>query len=715
MLLKEAGKLFKEKNFEEAYKLYKKAALRYGELVVSYHLKKCEESLGKKLSKIQEEIVTEKKIIDRTTFPIPEEKSILLQANRLMNDGLIEEGLVFAKENAEGEVAEAIELLYANKEFDNEVLWLKHINKYLKQFEITPISLTKNGFSRFHCITSLCDYTINEGPLVTVIMPAYNAQDYLEHSIESILNQTWRNLEIIIIDDCSDDRTWDILKQMALQDDRIKIFKNKINVGPYVSKNIALKMSTGSYVTGHDADDWAHPQRIENHVKYMIEHKKIKASATKMLRMDKEGLADSFSKINAYTNDGITRLASISTMFESSFLKKTLGGWDSVRFGADSELIARCKIILKDEFIELNHLSMICLDAVGSLTNDSEHGVKNGISDIRKYFRDNFVQWHKTLNDNVFLPFPHEPRMFKVSEAAYVPLEDILTNLKNIHTIESKIKQRLKLKEKLSFQTLDQLECLKEKNALRFNYKTDSFKYECLWQQNSGEYLFVLFHGAKDRTKIEAPFFERWTWNDLYPGSMLNISDPSLDLDKDLRLAWYIGNKDEYPVKVISKIVARIAEVKNIDTKKIIFYGSSGAGFTALAASRYIKGSIAVAINAQTNVLKYYKSHISDMLKMCLGNISEEKMIQKYNDRIDMVDAYSGDIQNKVLILQNTEDPFHYNNHYLPFINKCKAPEKGGVSSNGLVKSFLYTSEKGHGPESKEMVSDIIHMLKEWD
>ena len=72
---------------------------------------------------------------------------------------------------------------------------------------------------------------MKETPLVSVIIPAYNAERYVELAVRSIMNQTYKNLEILITDDCSTDRTFEILKKLEEEDSRIKLFRNDKNLG----------------------------------------------------------------------------------------------------------------------------------------------------------------------------------------------------------------------------------------------------------------------------------------------------------------------------------------------------------------------------------------------------------------------------------------------------------------------------------------------------
>lgn len=95
-------------------------------------------------------------------------------------------------------------------------------------------------------------------PIVTVIMPTYNSANTVEQSIESVLYQTMPDFELIIIDDGSQDKTFDIISEFAKRDLRIKILKNDCNIGVAATRNRALEIANGKYIAFLDSDDiWA--------------------------------------------------------------------------------------------------------------------------------------------------------------------------------------------------------------------------------------------------------------------------------------------------------------------------------------------------------------------------------------------------------------------------------------------------------------------------
>lgn len=115
-------------------------------------------------------------------------------------------------------------------------------------------------------------------PLVTVFMAVYNAEQYLLKALESIIFQSYSNLEIIIVNDGSTDRSLEIIK--SFNDKRIKVFNNKENKGIPYSRNIGLKNAKGKYLAIMDADDISDSRRIEKQVNFMENNPNIVASGT---------------------------------------------------------------------------------------------------------------------------------------------------------------------------------------------------------------------------------------------------------------------------------------------------------------------------------------------------------------------------------------------------------------------------------------------------
>lgn len=120
-------------------------------------------------------------------------------------------------------------------------------------------------------------------------MPVFNAQDYLCESIESILNQTFKDFEFIIVDDASTDSSWSILQRYAKMDKRIKLFQNKENLKQGATVTVALKQAKGQYIARMDADDVAMKNRFALQIKHLEANKKTVAVGSQCRLIDRNG------------------------------------------------------------------------------------------------------------------------------------------------------------------------------------------------------------------------------------------------------------------------------------------------------------------------------------------------------------------------------------------------------------------------------------------
>ena len=104
--------------------------------------------------------------------------------------------------------------------------------------------------------------------LVSIITPCYNAEKYIAETIESVLKQTYTNWEMIIVDDCSTDKSSEIIHQYISNDNRIKYFKTDIPSGsPTLPRNIGIQKAQGRYIAFLDADDLYYPSKLENQLR----------------------------------------------------------------------------------------------------------------------------------------------------------------------------------------------------------------------------------------------------------------------------------------------------------------------------------------------------------------------------------------------------------------------------------------------------------------
>ncbi len=113
---------------------------------------------------------------------------------------------------------------------------------------------------------------MNSTSLVSVILSVYNSEKTIEESVKSIVNQTYKNIEILIMDDSSTDNSYTILKELAKKHKNIKLFQNKENIGLTKSLNILIEHAKGEFIARQDADDISYPERIESQVNFLIQN-----------------------------------------------------------------------------------------------------------------------------------------------------------------------------------------------------------------------------------------------------------------------------------------------------------------------------------------------------------------------------------------------------------------------------------------------------------
>ncbi len=125
-------------------------------------------------------------------------------------------------------------------------------------------------------------------PLVSIITPIYNSQDFLEATLTSVQNQTYSNWELILVDDASTDSSEKIANQFCAEDSRIRYEKFSFNQGPAISRNRAIELATGDYIAFLDSDDFWAPDKLEIQVGFMQKHD-CDVSFSSYLLVDEEG------------------------------------------------------------------------------------------------------------------------------------------------------------------------------------------------------------------------------------------------------------------------------------------------------------------------------------------------------------------------------------------------------------------------------------------
>lgn len=141
---------------------------------------------------------------------------------------------------------------------------------------------------------------MSKNPLISVITPTYNSEKFIRDSIESVLNQTYSNWEMIIVDDASKDKTVEVIHTYIEKDDRIKLIQLKENSGSAISRNTAMDNANGRYIAFLDSDDLWLPKKLEIQVRFMMEQN-IAFSYTRYRRI----------KVNGEKTNGVSKYSPV--------------------------------------------------------------------------------------------------------------------------------------------------------------------------------------------------------------------------------------------------------------------------------------------------------------------------------------------------------------------------------------------------------------------
>lgn len=175
------------------------------------------------------------------------------------------------------------------------------------------------------------------GPLVSIIVATRNDAETIEKSVKSLLNQTHGNLEIIVIDDASEDNSYKIIKSIARQDGRVSVLRNHRQLGTGRSRNLGLQVARGDYVAFHDGDDISLPHRIAVQLRALVDAPEKKLSLCNYVRVDSKGQA-------LEINGRRVMKCIISMMFPRNEVVERVGFFENLSISEDSDFYERIKI-----------------------------------------------------------------------------------------------------------------------------------------------------------------------------------------------------------------------------------------------------------------------------------------------------------------------------------------------------------------------------------
>lgn len=232
-------------------------------------------------------------------------------------------------------------------------------------------------------------------PWVTVVVPAYRPDAGLRTAVASLLAQTWPALEVLVVDDASGPDYAGLFEEVAATDPRVRVVRRERNGGSYAARNAALAEATGELVTFHDADDWAHPQRVERQVRALLA-----APATVVAN----------HSLAMRAHDDLTRqwlgYSSVRTNASSLLVRtavlREIGGFDEVRKSADSELAFRIETLTGTRVPTVPQVLAVTRLRMTSLSRgDFSMGWARA---ARIGYQGGYRAWHRRLSGSVGAP-----------------------------------------------------------------------------------------------------------------------------------------------------------------------------------------------------------------------------------------------------------------------------------------------------------------------
>jgi hypothetical protein len=270
-------------------------------------------------------------------------------------------------------------LAMANAVADTEER-LGWLNRPFLRHELVPLRLRERARPLdFDNVAAAPAPEIRDGPTVTIAVPAWRAGATLGQTLRGLAAQSWRRIEVVVVDDASDDGTETVARTFAREDARFRVLRHTANSGCYAARNTALAAATGDYFVAHDADDWSHPQRIERQVMEMADHAALFAAWVRV--------SPAMAVTQTWKGAGV---GLVKRNF-SSFMVRTedaraLGGWDPVRFAGDLDFVERATHAFGPErigFVLPDVPLSLALDLPTSLTRDAVSHMRTQAYGIR--------------------------------------------------------------------------------------------------------------------------------------------------------------------------------------------------------------------------------------------------------------------------------------------------------------------------------------------
>jgi hypothetical protein len=225
----------------------------------------------------------------------------------------------------------------------------------------------------------------------------------------------------------------------------------------------------------------------------------------------------------------------------------------------------------------------------------------------------------------------------------------------------------------LSIEELKYIELpLDELFSLQINH--NDVKYEFLIKLSSHNKNLICFgSGAYEPEKLSPPIYYRHSWHSQLEESVINYNDPTLYVNPKIRLGWGVGRNEEWYLSVIAKIILIISKKMEIKNKDILFFGSSGGGFTSIILSTLIRNSQAMVNHPQFFCNKW-KGHFEKVINFCFDDLDSETILTKYGYRFNVIELFNREkYMPPITYLINIDSKLDTQYQLIPFINSLNS------------------------------------------
>lgn len=270
-------------------------------------------------------------------------------------------------------------------------------------------------------------------PPISVTLPVYNAERYLSSAIESILQQTFKDFELIISDDCSQDSSWEIIQQYAKKDKRIKAKRNKKNLNGCENLNSCIRLAKGAYIARADNDDLSYLERLAKQYQFMETHPEVGILGGTMELIDDDGSIIGkriYNKTDPEIREKLFRYSPFShplVMIRKSVLDQV--GLYNVAFAPADDYELYFRIGKVSKFANLPDILLQYRVVKGSMTHRLTRKMELATIRVRnKYSSD--PEYHMSIIDKTYT-FLHYCSIYTVPPELKIRLFNFLRDSKN--------------------------------------------------------------------------------------------------------------------------------------------------------------------------------------------------------------------------------------------------------------------------------------------